>query len=69
MTGLRRCGALLTLSLTLYGVVCRAQPKAIEDLATHGAWGEQADGTYANPVLPADFSDLDVTLVGDTFYA
>lgn len=34
-----------------------------------GEWGDQGDGTYANPVLPADFSDLDAIAVGDTFYA
>ena len=32
------------------------------------AWGDQGDGTYANPVLNADFSDPDVIRVGDRFY-
>ena len=36
---------------------------------TQGEWGDQGDGTYANPVLPADFSDLDAIAVGGTFYA
>jgi len=36
---------------------------------TTGEWGDQGNGTYANPVLPADFSDLDAIAVGDTFYA
>ena len=31
-----------------------------------GRWGDQGDGTYRNPVLPADFSDLDCIRVGDT---
>ena len=26
------------------------------DVPTQGAWGDQGDGTYANPVIPADFS-------------
>jgi beta-xylosidase len=39
------------------------------DQTTQGEWGDQGDGTYANPVLPADFSDLDVIAVGGTFYA
>jgi beta-xylosidase len=39
------------------------------DQPTQGEWGDQGDGTYANPVLPADFSDLDAIAVGDTFYA
>lgn len=31
-------------------------------------WGDQGDGTYANPVLVADYSDPDVIRVDDTFY-
>lgn len=25
-------------------------------------WGEQTDGTYRNPVIPVDYSDLDCIL-------
>jgi beta-xylosidase len=32
-------------------------------------WGDQGDGTYCNPVLPGDFSDLDAIRVGADFYA
>ncbi|MBR4533298.1 MAG: family 43 glycosylhydrolase [Bacteroidaceae bacterium] len=32
-------------------------------------WGEQPDGTYLNPVIPADYSDLDCIRVGDDYYA
>jgi beta-xylosidase len=32
-------------------------------------WGDQGDGTYANPVLPGDFSDLDAIRVGRDYYA
>ena len=32
-------------------------------------WGDQRDGTYHNPVLPADYSDLDCIRVGDDYYA
>lgn len=32
-------------------------------------WGAQDDGRYRNPVLPADFSDLDAIRVGDDYYA
>ncbi len=31
-------------------------------------WGDQGDGTYRNPILPADFSDPDAIRVGDDFY-
>jgi beta-xylosidase len=33
------------------------------------AWGDQGDGTYVNPVLPADFSDIDCIRVGSDYYA
>lgn len=32
-------------------------------------WGDQGDGTYRNPVLPADFSDIDCIRVGSNYYA
>ena len=31
-------------------------------------WGDQGDGTFANPVLNADYSDPDVIRVGDAYY-
>lgn len=33
-----------------------------------GAWGNQLNGTYKNPILNADYSDPDVIRVGDYFY-
>ncbi|MFV8326224.1 hypothetical protein [Flavobacterium sp. ZS1P14] len=32
-------------------------------------WGDQNDGTYKNPILPADYSDLDCIRVGNDYYA
>lgn len=32
-------------------------------------WGELEDGTYRNPVIPADYSDIDCIRVGNDFYA
>jgi hypothetical protein len=32
-------------------------------------WGDQNDGTYRNPVMPADFSDLDAIRVGRDYFA
>src|SRR5581483_9053479 len=32
-------------------------------------WGDQKDGSYRNPVLPADYSDLDCIRVGPDYYA
>ncbi|MGN6367633.1 MAG: glycoside hydrolase family 43 protein [Phycisphaerae bacterium] len=37
--------------------------------ALHGRWGDQGDGTFVNPLLPADYSDLDVIRVNGVFYA
>lgn len=32
-------------------------------------WGDQGDGRFVNPILPADYSDLDAIRVGDAYYA
>lgn len=36
---------------------------------TTGKFGDQGNGTYINPILPADFSDLDAIRVGNDYYA
>jgi beta-xylosidase len=33
------------------------------------SWGDQGDGTYRNPVVPGDYSDLDCIRVGADYYA
>ncbi len=33
------------------------------------SWGDQYDGTYRNPIIPADYSDIDCIRVEDDFYA
>ena len=38
------------------------------DVGNQGAWGDQGDGTYKNPVLPGDFSDPDVIRVGGDYF-
>ena len=32
-------------------------------------WGDQGDGTYCNPVLPGDYSDIDAIRVSSDYYA
>lgn len=32
-------------------------------------WGDQGNGTFLNPVLPGDYSDLDAIRVGTDYYA
>ena len=36
---------------------------------TWATWGDQNNGTYRNPILPADYSDLDCIRVGEDYYA
>jgi beta-xylosidase len=36
---------------------------------TPGKWGDQNDGTYCNPVLPSDYSDIDAIRVDSDYYA
>jgi len=68
----RVVGKMVLASALLFAATghCGAQTSAgADEQLTQGEWGDQGDGTYANPILPADFSDLDVIAVGDTFYA
>jgi Glycosyl hydrolases family 43 len=55
---------LVLMSVTVAGCVTRHPAPAEPPLS----WGDQGDGTYRNPVLPADYSDPDVIRVGDDFY-
>lgn len=59
---LRRAKACATVLLAA-ALLC---PSAV---AQQAAWGDQQDGTFANPILPGDFSDIDAIRVGKTFYA
>ncbi len=54
--------------LILFVVVC-VNLAAVADVVNQSAWGDQGDGTYHNPVLPADYSDLDCIRVGGDYYA
>ena len=60
-----------TLSFAFLLALCVAafgQPKPIEWGDWH-CWGDRGDGTYRNPVIPSDYSDLDCIRVGDDYYA
>jgi len=39
-----------------------------QSTARTGSWGDQGDGTYRNPILIADYPDVDVEQRGDTYY-
>lgn len=50
----------------LYAAVGLSQP---QQWGNWQSWGEQPDGTYRNPIIPTDYSDLDCIRVGDEYYA
>lgn len=39
-----------------------------DDRVDTPAWGDLGDGTFANPVLNADYSDPDIIRIGDRYY-
>ena len=41
---------------------------AFADKGNTGPWGDQGNGTYTNPILPADYSDPDAISVGSDYY-
>ena len=54
--------------LLLLPVLSLAQPSP-KPSALKTLWGDQSDGTFVNPIIPADFSDIDAIRVGDDYYA
>lgn len=63
-TNLRTVGPLLAL-LAAPPVLAQA----VSQWGFWSKWGDQRDGTYRNPVMPADFSDLDAIRVGREYFA
>ncbi len=59
------CGTIIAAGL-LVGSLAQAQPPTWGHWA---AWGDQGNGTYKNPVLPSDYSDIDCIRVGPDYYA
>ena len=60
-------GKFISFLLLIYSVNAFSQEKS--SWGNWMKWGAQADGSYYNPVLPADFSDLDCIRVGNDYYA
>ena len=50
-------------------VIIIALATARADVGNIGRWGDQGDGTYVNPIVPGDYSDIDAIRVGDDYYA
>lgn len=63
--------ALLGLAAVIAGLPAAAAdaPVLLAPAPADARWGDQGDGTYRNPVLPADYSDLDAIRVGSDYYA
>jgi beta-xylosidase len=57
----------LRLFILILGLV--ALPLVRGDIGNRGAWGDQGDDTFKNPILPGDYSDLDAIRVGKNYYA
>ena len=60
-------GVLIILALLLGRAVGYSQ--SAEVWGNWRFWGDQYDGTYHNPVIPSDYSDIDCIRVGDDYYA
>ncbi|MES2775983.1 MAG: glycoside hydrolase 43 family protein [Bacteroidota bacterium] len=45
------------------------QPDTTRTWGNWQTWGQQPNGTYTNPILPSDYSDLDCIRVGENYYA
>ena len=45
-----------------------ACPAASAAAPQTGSWGDQGNGTFRNPILNADYPDVDIERVGDRFY-
>jgi beta-xylosidase len=50
-------------------LAAQAESGPVAQGPTRGEWGDQGDGTFANPILPGDFSDLDAIRSGNDYYA
>jgi beta-xylosidase len=55
--------------LMVFSIVSRGQTGPSPKWGHWRIWGAQDDGTYQNPVLPADYSDIDCIRVGEDYYA
>ena len=60
--------AALTIALWITCALA-ATAQSIRSWGQWHTWGQQPDGTYLNPIIPADYSDLDCIRVGNDYYA
>jgi beta-xylosidase len=55
---------LLWLTVVLFSISFASAQQRVQT----GSWGDQGDGTYRNPILNADYPDVDVEQLGNTYY-
>lgn len=57
------------------GLLATARPAAakagipVRPNALRGRWGDQGNGRFVNPIIPADYSDIDAIRTDDGYYA
>jgi beta-xylosidase len=66
---MKRKRSIYFLGLMLAASMTRAANSPALQSELSKGWGDQGDGTYRNPVLPSDYSDLDCIRVGSDYYA
>jgi Glycosyl hydrolases family 43 len=60
---------LVSIFLLLVQTCFTQQPDTTRPWGNWQTWGHQPGGTYSNPILPSDYSDLDCIRVGKNCYA
>ena len=60
---------LLTVLAVCAGLTLTSNAQDKREWGKWDRWGDLGNGTYLNPVIPADYSDLDCIRVGDDYYA
>jgi beta-xylosidase len=55
--------------LKVLSILLMSASLALADVGNRGRWGDRGDGTFLNPILPADYSDIDAIRVGADYYA
>lgn len=66
--GLKHCLCLTLLTFSFGTLPARSQDHPPK-WGNWPKWGDQRDGTYRNPVIPSDYSDIDCIRVGAEYYA
>ena len=69
MKRMRNIFLIVALFFTTFSLPIRSAAPVFAGTHNQGSWGDNGDGTYNNPILPADYSDPDVIRVGEDYFA